>query len=361
MDSHLQPRILIVKLGALGDLYFAKPSIEKIVKAYPNAKIDWLVDENLTSVLTSEKRIRQIFTTSLKVLLRGSLFERIQEIWRLRKALPHYDGIILMHRSLAYGSFLWGKGPLISLHRSWDFHFLNWTFVKSPKLAKHESLVLKVALEVTLHLLQTRGFLTRSQTQSDKWLPDPVSWNQNQVVAIHVGGGQNQGNQFDLKQWPHWERLSKLILEKTNLKLVFVGSSLDESMAKQIINNLSDSNLSRIQNLVGQISVSELPQSLSDCQVFVGVDSGPLHIADYLGVPAIGLFGPTSDISWGALRKSTQILKSSFPCQPCYQDDGQFPPCAFSHRCMVQLSPETVFESLIKLLKTQVANSSLDG
>jgi ADP-heptose:LPS heptosyltransferase len=352
LNSNLQPRILIVKLGALGDLYFAKPSIETLIQVYPGAKIDWLVDENLTSVLKSEKRIHQIFTTSLKILIRGSLFERIQEIWRLRMALPRYDGILLLHRSLAYGSFLWGKGPLVSLHRSWDFSFFHWTFVKSPILARHESLILKEAVEEGLHLLKKRGFLVASPIQPDAWLPEPIPWNKNQSIAIHLGGGQNQGNQFDLKQWSHWERLTQLILEKTQAKIVFIGNSLDQGSAEKIIIKLPESQLFRVLNLVGQIPVSELPQKLSECQVFVGVDSGPLHIADYLGLPAIGLFGPTSEISWGALRTSTQILKSSFPCQPCYQDDGYFPPCGFSHRCMVQLTPEIVFASLLHLLKT---------
>jgi ADP-heptose:LPS heptosyltransferase len=339
-------KFLIVKLGALGDIFFALPSVQYIQKSLPNSQVDWLIDENLKPVLELAPGLGQVFEVQSSQLYKGSFIARLKTLWNLRKILPgSYSAIFLMHRSLAYSIFLLGKGPVFALARAPHPlpHFstnLNrlWNSLSFPPLQIHESLQIQKLIEFGLKSLEApTGF---------SWLPVETVGAADSPIGLHLGGGQNAGNNFQLKQWPHWEKFILLLLESTCPPVVLFGSAADQKEAEKIFQQIPDSLKPKVRNLVGVLNLPELSHEIRKCQFFIGTDSGPLHIADYLGVPALGLYGPTSPKSWGLLRPGSQAISKNFSCQPCYKDDGEFPPCSFSQRCMQELTPEAVLRRL---------------
>jgi heptosyltransferase-2 len=75
-------------------------------------------------------------------------------------------------------------------------------------------------------------------------------------------------------------------------------------------------------------------------RVFVTNDTGPMHIADALGVPVVAIFGPTDPKASGPSRRSSVVLKTAVPCWPC-----TYRSCPYDHRCMNGIGPEEVFEA----------------
>ena len=349
-------KILIVKISALGDLYFARPALTQLKRLFPDSKIDWLVDQKLSQALDSETRIYRRVEIESQVLYHGSWLQKMASVYKIRKQLKdRYDFIFLLHRSKSYLPLLFGKGPIFALSRSaqdstWPLK--TWSFGPLPEGSKriHESVQI-----IRLIQLANAPFGTPVQSTAElleltrTCLPKTSAQSRNAPLGIHIGGGQNQGHEFQLKTWPHWEKLIENLLRDTTWTLRLFGGASDRPLADRILAGRTRSELLRIEDQVGHLSLNQLPDQIAQCQAFVGVDSGPLHIADYFGIPSVGIFGPTSPSSWGLLREYSCALSESFECQPCYQDDGHFPLCPHSQRCMIQLDALRVQKTLQNL------------
>jgi ADP-heptose:LPS heptosyltransferase len=81
--------------------------------------------------------------------------------------------------------------------------------------------------------------------------------------------------------------------------------------------------------------------------LFVGGDTGPLHIAASMGVPIVALFGPTSSARNGPLNQEDIVVERPLPCRPCMKRDQ----CPLEHwNCMEEISVEEVYAACLKRL-----------
>src|SRR5690606_24027962 len=93
--------------------------------------------------------------------------------------------------------------------------------------------------------------------------------------------------------------------------------------------------------------------------LFIGPDSGPLHLFDQASVSCIGLYGPTSPVSWGLIGPQSVVVTQNLPCSPCYKDDGNFPACPYGNRCMQEISVEQVLGQISLLLPEYKKHSEI--
>jgi ADP-heptose:LPS heptosyltransferase len=346
-------RILIIKLGALGDLAFARPALRYLAESLKKAEIDWLASEELSPYLKNESGIKNLVTVSGKKIYKGNFWSRSAQVLSVRQRLSsRYDLILLFHRDPKFLSFVLGKGPIVMPIRN----PVKWVIpsvypVVCKPFSLHETLNLKKVTDFGIHLLDPQLTLAQESFWS---LPPNLSRGQNssrKMVGLHLGGGQNIGNDFQLKRWPYMKELIAFILTRTDLSIRLFGSQEELAESTQALSGLSVELSKRVENSIGKTTLENLQSQIFECAVFVGPDSGPLHIADALGVPSLGLFGPTSPISWG-LRgpMSKSVFIDGLKCRPCYKDDGIFPPCNNSHKCMQDLSVQNVFEALRSIL-----------
>ncbi|SUO94852.1 glycosyltransferase family 9 protein [Suttonella ornithocola] len=95
------------------------------------------------------------------------------------------------------------------------------------------------------------------------------------------------------KRWPisHWRTLINALLENSSVTLLLTGTKNDQEITHTIANGYPKQ---RVQNLAGQTSFSDYLTYLSRAQLVIGNDTGGLHLANALGTPVIGLYGPTN-------------------------------------------------------------------
>ena len=109
---------------------------------------------------------------------------------------------------------------------------------------------------------------------------------------IAIGASAN----WPAKIWPskNFVKLIKMLLKEKSLgkkkTIVFFGSSKDSKNIKKITKHLKKSN---VKNLCGKLSLIEVAAHLKKCKVFIGNDSGLMHIAAATGTATLGLFGPS--------------------------------------------------------------------
>ena len=91
-------------------------------------------------------------------------------------------------------------------------------------------------------------------------------------------------------------------------------------------------------NLAGHTSISEFPALLASCQLFVGNDSGAMHVAAAAGIPVVGVFGPTDPNDTAAVTSRGAIIREPVFCSPCFLRK-----CPIDHRCMTRVDIATVY------------------
>jgi O-antigen biosynthesis protein len=99
--------------------------------------------------------------------------------------------------------------------------------------------------------------------------------------------------------------------------VLLVGGPDDEPIAQRVLQKVRRKQL--VFSLVGKTGLSGLPKILRSCDLFVGNDSGPKHLAAALGVPTIGIHsGPTDAAEWGPLGATAIGIRRRMTCSPCY-------------------------------------------
>jgi len=111
------------------------------------------------------------------------------------------------------------------------------------------------------------------------------------------------------KRWPV-EHFRKLISLRPNEQFVILGTKADTIIADEIASTLGDN----VTNLCGKTDLLSFADELAKCRLVITNDSGGLHLANAIGVPVIGLFGPTNPVRTGPVFSSKFILAQPDGC-----------------------------------------------
>jgi ADP-heptose:LPS heptosyltransferase len=101
----------------------------------------------------------------------------------------------------------------------------------------------------------------------------------------------------------------------------------------------------QVVDLAGKISLRELAAVLKKAKLFVGIDSGVMHMASALDIPTVGIFGPTDPFYVAPQNKKSMVVRQDLACSPCYLSS----PCDY-RRCLEELDAEAVLEACRKVL-----------
>ncbi len=140
------------------------------------------------------------------------------------------------------------------------------------------------------------------------------------------------------KKWNHFPELARLL---HNDRIVVLGTADDRDSAAGIVRVVRN----RVTDLTGRTSLSGAAAVMAGARAVVSNDSGLMHLAAFLGVPVVGLFGSTSPVWTRPLGRKTAVLSSSEPCAPCFKRT-----CRYEHyRCLERITPEGVAMEIGKL------------
>jgi ADP-heptose:LPS heptosyltransferase/Flp pilus assembly protein TadD len=174
----------------------------------------------------------------------------------------------------------------------------------------------------------TRDRLTRYGLGSD-----------DSFAVLHTGA------RLKFSQWPHYDMLASMLIDKTGLKVVMMTD--DPTKRTNLPRQLAASD--RFQLLDKRLPFDDFDALLSFCSVFVGNDSGPSHLASLRGTPVVNLFMARHDWNeWGHENKG-YIISRRVPCAGCniHYDPEE---CSKGFPCIINISTEEVFETIIKLI-----------
>ena len=157
------------------------------------------------------------------------------------------------------------------------------------------------------------------------------------IISIHAGAGNIH------KQWTT-EGFAEVAdwLSIQGFQVIFVGTDRDLDKIDATMSLIGD----KAYNLRGSLSIGELMALFEMSSLFLGNDSGPMHLAAAMGTPIVALFGPVDERRWRPLSPNSVVLRGQEPCDDCRvkrKDCDNFP-------CITLLSPNKVKEVIGELL-----------
>lgn len=136
-------------------------------------------------------------------------------------------------------------------------------------------------------------------------------------------------------------RLADMLGKEMKAQIICFGSLSDKPVIDEIILNTS---APVIVEDFERKSILDSAALMARCDVIVGVDSGPLHVADAAGVPCIGLYGPTLPDRFGLLGRRRREICLYVDCAPCKNLNCEH------RKCLEQITPEQVFEEVRQMI-----------
>lgn len=149
---------------------------------------------------------------------------------------------------------------------------------------------------------------------------------------IALGAGSSFGS---AKCWPP-ERFADFVnryRRHTDSDVILFGTAAEQQVADAIAAGISGPAI----RLVGKTAIADLPALLSRCHLFVGNDSGAMHVAAAVGLPVVAIFGPTDPCGTAPITPRCTVVQEKPYCSPCFLRR-----CPIDHRCMTNVQPEAV-------------------
>jgi heptosyltransferase-2 len=149
------------------------------------------------------------------------------------------------------------------------------------------------------------------------------------VVRIAIGAGASYGS---AKCWPpdRFAEFANLYCTHTDADVILFGTTAEASVSSAIADGMDSAPI----DLTGKTAIADLPALLSQCTLFVGNDSGLMHVASAVGLPAVAVFGPTDPEGTAAVTPRCTIVQQKPYCSPCFLRR-----CPTDHRCMTAITP----------------------
>jgi lipopolysaccharide heptosyltransferase I len=287
---HSAVRILIVKLGSIGDIVHTLPSLAAIRRALPNAEISWVVERRSAEILRDNPLLDRLIEVDTKALRRGlvsgeTLRAPRQQLRQLRASA--FDLALDFQGLLKSASIarLSGARRIFGFSRS---RFLLSRTIVVPK----QTHVIRKGLGLV------RGALDIAVPGEASQFEFPLAVNPSHDSEAHQAASETGGNYAILNPgggWPTklWsaERFGSLAdqlwLHHGLRSLVTHGP--DEGELAQTVLRASTSNKARAVSL----SLKGFYALAKNARVYIGGDTGPTHLAIAAGAPIVGLFGPT--------------------------------------------------------------------
>ncbi len=305
--------ILIILMGALGDLTRGLCLVSNIKNCLPKSKITWLVEPGCAPLVRLNPGIDRmiVFNRPKNILALLDLYKELSK--------ETFDITLDLQRHFKSGFFslLSGAKRRIGFNKRNAKEF-NWLFNNEhidyfsddlPKLDHYLEFIKYMGLSV-LHPPEF-GFslvdLNRSSSKIAAQIDCPF-------IAVVMGSS------WDSKDWM-FEKYCQLvdkILSTGNMQVVLLGDKSKIDPAQRLVENLGSSDKKQsLINLVGKTSTLELVAVLKEASAGIGPDSGPGHLSGAVGTPYISLFGPTSPKRVAPYGCQHLVIQTDVSCAPC--------------------------------------------
>ncbi|MCF6201081.1 MAG: lipopolysaccharide heptosyltransferase I [Hydrogenimonas sp.] len=332
-------RVAIVRLTAMGDIIHTLASMQFVKKSRPDIHLTWFVEKKFAGVLQSNPHIDRIVPVDLHSLKSSFSLSKLQRVSKEVKEAGPFDLVIdvqgllksailarVAGKKIAGLDFASAKEGVASLIYSKRFA-VDCSGIAPARFAAIISKALGIEISEKA-LLRKEPYLFFKTDRECEEIESYFDKNRKNVVIVTAASNES-------KTYPPQKFAQVARLLKDYNTLLIAGSKKEQEAAKEIANSSEA-------RVLPSMSLNALKYAISRCDLLIGGDTGPSHMAWALNRPSLLLFGstPTSMMMQTPINRA---LASKAKVNPCRFDK--------SDRSIGTIEPKKVAEEAMELLK----------
>jgi len=303
-------KILIELPTWLGDTVMATPAIENLSNFFIDSDITLIGSAVATEALKNHPQVINTYVLEKKYF----------NLYKTIKSLGEFD-VFFSFRSSNRSKFV---KFFISSEKKFQFDKKKYSGVH--QVEKYNNFINN---SLKLNTIASRLILHNKKQSKRK---------KNKLLGINPGASFGSA-----KRWPPKKFADVAIDLSSKYDIIIFGGPGEKDIAKDIERYLIDNKIKNYQNLAAELSVNELISQISNLDLFITGDSGPMHLAAAFQVPTVAIFGPTNDketSQW--MNEKSIVVKKNLECQPCMKRT-----CPLKHHnCMKSIKASEVLDGV---------------
>jgi ADP-heptose:LPS heptosyltransferase len=348
-------KILLVRLRLIGDVVFTTPVIRALRRHHDDAHIAYLVEPSAAPIVRGNPHLDDVIVAPRRGGA-GRLLDDLALAQRLRR--ERFDLAIDLHGGPRAAWLTRASGAPMRI--GYDRPGRAWIYThrvpRSPDLFPRHSVLNQWDLLAPLgirdctpgrdpvEMIEDTAAAQRVRARLDAaGIRDG-----HRIVVVHVSAG----NEF--RRWPEEAFCSMIVAlaERDAHRRIIVASGPSDAAAASRVAETARSRLTRPESLPPLLEwdLNELHALVSRAAVYIGGDSGPLHVASTTSTPIVALLGPTlpeRSRPWRDPRFGAEMVDAGpLPCRPC--DQRRCIPGDF--RCLTRITPDQVLAAVERVL-----------
>jgi ADP-heptose:LPS heptosyltransferase len=342
-------KILLIRLRLIGDVVFTTPAVRAIRQQFPDAHLTYVVEEAAAPVLEGNPHLDEVVVLKRSGGLR-QLAGDVALARRLRSA--RYDVVVDFHGGPRSSLLAWLCGAPVRIGyavvgRSWMY---TLRIPRSRELRPRHSVENQWDLLAAFHIPPPTPSTFPVEMAADPRARAVVSARL-EAAGVHAGHRlivAHVSANSTFRRWPRdsfAETVATLAAASADRRVIVTSGPSESDAVDHVVRGawrrLGDAQADRVLQC-GEFSIAELRALLDQAALYIGGDTGPLHVASTTRIPIVGIFGSTLPVRSGPWRSTADVTEAvdvgPLPCRPC--DQRVCAPGDF--RCLTWLEPVRV-------------------
>jgi len=342
-------KILVRVPNWVGDAVMCIPALEAIRARWPAAEIVLLGREWVSGLFQGQAWANRVLAFDHTGRHKG--FFGLERLAReIRK--ERFDTAVLLQNAFQAAWLAWRSGVPQRIGYARDAR--SWLLTKAVAVPKpkeapaHESYYY-------LELLRRAGWMEKLPTIeriSLKVSPEAMERAEEmleragvpgapRVLRVAMAPGAAYGT---AKCWPveRYAALADRLIAEFGADVILFGTASEREVTGKIAAAMKRTSV----QLAGETSIADLPALLASCDLFIGNDSGAMHVAAAVGLPVVAVFGPTDPKGTAPMTPRRTIVQQQVECSPCFLRH-----CPIDHRCMTRVEVDAVYAAAREWIK----------
>ncbi len=348
--------ILLIQLGDIGDVVLTMPIIRAMKDNYPDNNLVVCVREKALDLIKDCPWVEGVLSVDN---LKKSFKEKINYHWRFLRSIRKYKfDISIELRTGTRGAFITALSGAPCRIGRFTGDGLLWRNRLFTHLVVPKDELLHYEADNNLRLLSPFNLNLKRRIPRLNIPPERLK----QVYSLLKKEGIPDDRPLialhPFSLWGYKELRTQLCIDivdyiqsKYTASVMITGSDEERERAVKVVAGCKSS----IFNLCGKTSIGDLSGVFQACSLFIGVDTAALHIAAAVGVPTIGIFGPSSPVSWAPRGAWHALVTKKMDCLPCREKGCQN---SGKSRCLDELSFLEIQKIIDRQLET--VNSTIE-
>ena len=317
IDKTKIKKVLLITLSNIGDVIVSFPVIDVLRGEFPQAQLSVVLGPKGESLLKSNPCIQQVYVFDKH----QPFFRTFALVWRLSQ--ERFDLVVDL-RNTAIPFLIGAKyrtSPFLRNDPAIHMRLRHLNRLKSV-VDFNFSTYPKTGLYIS----------PRDKEYVDQIIHEKIGYDQKFVMVCPSAADQR-------KRWTEegFAQLCDKLTESYGVKIIFMGDGEGVKVVDRILTKMRHTPV----NLSGQTTLLQLAELMRRSSLSIVNDSGPMHLASYLDIPVVTIFGPTDPVVAAPWGKTSYFIHKDVSCAAC-----ENPRLPIAHECMKAVSAEEIFAAI---------------